>query len=336
MDLHKHTPDSETMDLGIGTTSEPAYTPASDHPVSSPTSTPYTPKATDSYSSPAPGAYSYGPEAAASPLSPIDENDITINDKKSPVVLLVGPPASGKSMSLVRLARYLRDAGYTITPDLTFKSDPSYKARCEKFMANLNTKEALEGTALNEFLLVKVVKDGRTICQILEAPGEHYFSSSNTGGKRIHDFPPYLTKIIRTLPNRKLWLFITEAQWEVHATVKSSYVDMIRSCKDQLLNHADRVVLLYNKVDKQDHLFKGGKVILSAAERAMKEEYPALADIFKNPNPITSLWNPYNYTFVPFCSGYYHQMVGGRESYTESEKRYPEMLWENLLKCIRG
>lgn len=320
------------MDLGLAPSSESNYAPANGSPmstpVSSPSSAPYPSSASDHYVSPG--------EGISSPLSPIDENDITINDKKSPIVLLVGPPASGKSMSLVRLARFLRNAGYTITPDMTFKSDASYKARCEKFMANLNTKEALEGTALNEFLLVKVVKDGRTICQILEAPGEHYFSSSNTGGSRIHDFPPYLTRIIRTLPNRKLWLFITEAQWGVHATKKTSYVDMIRNCKDQLLNPADRVVLLYNKVDRQDHLFKGGKVLYSAAERAMKEEYPALAEIFKNPNPITSLWNPYTYTFVPFCTGYYHQMVGGRESYTESEDKYPRQLWENLLKCIRG
>ena len=43
----------------------------------------------------------------------IDEDDIAIADKNAPVIMLFGPRSSGKSMTLVRLSRYLRSNGYT-------------------------------------------------------------------------------------------------------------------------------------------------------------------------------------------------------------------------------
>lgn len=266
----------------------------------------------------------------------IDEDDIKIGDKRAPIVMLFGPPTSGKSMTLVRLARYLRKQGYTVKADPTFKSDDAYKARCEQFLKNLNTTEALQGNALNEFLMVKVIKHGTTICQILEAPGEHYFNPKKPEEVSPSNFRPYLTEIIRNLTNRKIWVFITEAEWNVHATVKDSYVARIRGCKHQLLKATDRVVILYNKVDQKEELFEDGQLHVSSAEKAMKDEYEGLSSIFKNPNPITSLWRAFNYRFVPFCTGYYTKQVGGKHRYNESEERYPRLLWTELMNCIKG
>lgn len=188
----------------------------------------------------------------------IDEDDIKIGDKRAPIIMLFGPPTSGKSMTLVRLARYLRKQGYTVKADPTFKSDNAYKARCDQFHKNLNTTEALQGNALNEFLMVKVINHGTTVCQILEAPGEHYFNPKKPDEVSARNFRPYLTEIIRNLPNRKIWVFITEAEWNVHASVKDSYVARIRGCKHQLLKPTDRVVMLYNKVDQKEELFEDG------------------------------------------------------------------------------
>lgn len=266
----------------------------------------------------------------------VDEDDIKIGDKRAPIVMLFGPPTSGKSMTLVRLARYLRKQGYTVKADPTFKSDDDYKARCEKFHKNLNTTEALQGNALNEFLMVKVINHGTTVCQILEAPGEHYFNPKKPEEVSARNFRPYLTEIIRNLANRKIWVFITEAEWNVHASVKDSYVSRIRGCKHQLLKRMDRVVFLYNKVDQKEELFEDGQLHVSSAEKAMKDEYEGLSTIFKNPNPITSLWRPFNYRFVPFCTGYYTKQIGGKHKYKESEERYPRLLWAELLKCFKG
>ena len=258
----------------------------------------------------------------------IDEDDIKIGDKRAPIIMLFGPPTSGKSMTLVRLARYLRKQGYTVKADPTFKSDNAYKARCDQFHKNLNTTEALQGNALNEFLMVKVINHGTTVCQILEAPGEHYFNPKKPDEVSARNFRPYLTEIIRNLPNRKIWVFITEAEWNVHASVKDSYVARIRGCKHQLLKPTDRVVMLYNKVDQKEELFEDGHLHVSSAENAMKDEYEGLAAVFKNTNPVTSLWRRFNYRFVPFCTGYYTKQVGGKYKYNESEEHYPRLLWD--------
>lgn len=266
----------------------------------------------------------------------IDEDDIRIIDKKAPIVMLFGPPTSGKSMTLVRLARYLRKQGYTVKADPTFKSDDAYRSRCEKFHKNLNTTEALKGNALNEFLMVKIFKHGSTVCQILEAPGEHYFNPDKPDEVSPRNFRPYMTEIIRKLPNRKIWVFITEAQWKVHSSIKDSYVSRIKGCKDQLLKPTDGVVILYNKVDQKDELFEDGNLHVSSAESAMKGEYEGLSALFRNRNPITSLWRRYNYRFVPFCTGYYTNQIGGTKKYNESEEHYPSHLWAELMKCFRG
>lgn len=266
----------------------------------------------------------------------IDEDDIKIGDKRAPIIMLFGPPTSGKSMTLVRLARYLRKQGYTVKADPTFKSDNAYKARCDQFHKNLNTTEALQGNALNEFLMVKVINHGTTVCQILEAPGEHYFNPKKPDEVSARNFRPYLTEIIRNLPNRKIWVFITESEWNVHASVKDSYVARIRGCKHQLLKPTDRVVMLYNKVDQKEELFEDGHLHVSSAENAMKDEYEGLAAVFKNTNPVTSLWRRFNYRFVPFCTGYYTKQVGGKYKYNESEEHYPRLLWAGLMECIKG
>ncbi len=266
----------------------------------------------------------------------IDEDDIKIGDKRAPIIMLFGPPTSGKSMTLVRLARYLRKQGYTVKADPAFKSDNAYKARCDQFHKNLNTTEALQGNALNEFLMVKVINHGTTVCQILEAPGEHYFNPKKPDEVSARNFRPYLTEIIRNLPNRKIWVFITEAEWNVHASVKDSYVARIRGCKHQLLKPTDRVVMLYNKVDQKEELFEDGHLHVSSAENAMKDEYEGLAAVFKNTNPVTSLWRRFNYRFVPFCTGYYTKQVGGKYKYNESEEHYPRLLWAGLMECIKG
>ena len=98
---------------------------------------------------------------------------VTIADKDAPIVVLFGPPACGKTMTLVRLTRYLRENGYTITPIRTFRPtyDSNYSEICDNFDVMMNQDDAAASTSKISFMLVKVSKNGRTICQILEAPG---------------------------------------------------------------------------------------------------------------------------------------------------------------------
>ena len=88
---------------------------------------------------------------------------------------------------------------------------------------------------------------------------------------------------------------------------------------------------------QKEELFEDGKLHVSSAEKAMKDEYEGLAKVFKNNNPITSLWRPFDYKFVPFCTGYYTDQLGKKyKKYNESEEHYPRLLWVELMKCFKG
>lgn len=266
----------------------------------------------------------------------VDEHDIKIGDENSPIVILFGPPSCGKSMTLVRLARYLRKQHYSVMADPTFKPDAEYRKRCKIFEKNLDSKNALESTHENEFLMAKVVLHGRTICQLLEAPGEDFYKTKNPEETKGGNFRPYLTKIVRKLRNRKIWIFIAEANWE-HQDHVDRYVERIASCKNLLMKKNDRAILLYNMIDRKEELFVDSQIMMEPAEDSMKAEYIGLADIFPNKNPFTSLWRKYNYIFVPFCTGSYHDQLGTNlKRYEESEDDYPERLWNVLLKAIKG
>lgn len=267
-----------------------------------------------------------------------DDDAISIEDKRAPIVILFGPPSSGKSMAIVRLARYLRSQGYIVQPDVNFQYGRKYKKRCEQFRENLSTRDALPGNARDEFLMVKVINHGRTVCQILEAPGEHFFETDPNKRKNYdpHAFEPYLTDIIRNARNRKIWAFLMESEWAVPSALKEEYVSRIAVCKHQLIRQDDSVIMLYNKIDRKHELYEHGHLHVGPAEKNMKDEYDGVAPIFRNPNPISRMWHAYDYMFVPYSTGTFHDKVGGGKSYRQSEDRYPKMFWEAIMKGIKG
>lgn len=260
------------------------------------------------------------------------ESCIQIGDKKSPIILLFGPTSCGKSMTLVRLSRYLRDQGYEIVPDYNFRIGDNYRKKCDKFLKDLDTQDALRGTSYGDFLLVKIVKNGKTICQFLEAPGEHYFEEKNVSA---NNFPAYMTRMIRAQKNRKIWVFITEANWNKDFRTKKAYVARIANCNSQIMTPSDRCIIMYNKIDQKPHLKKSGKILISQANEEMSNEYEGLVKIFKNYTPFVSWIKPFKYEFVPFCTGYYNEEAG-RVIYTESEDMYPRYLWHSIMKSIKG
>ena len=47
-------------------------------------------------------------------------DEILVADNISPLVVLFGPAASGKTMTLIRLTRFLIEKGYYVVPDRLF------------------------------------------------------------------------------------------------------------------------------------------------------------------------------------------------------------------------
>lgn len=277
------------------------------------------------------------------PRTPTDPNKITVNvsDPKAPIILLFGAPSSGKTMTLVRLARYLRTRGYTVSVDpqfVTTRDVWEYTENSARFNTMLGTTTALQGTGRNDFLFVRVCDErGKLICQILEGAGEDYFPKSGTNRAQT-PFPSYMTGIFNS-NNKKIWMFLTEPDWDVNQIDRVEYVQRIAYCKHQFFNsRRDRSIIVYNKVDKTNFVYGPGQVHIKEAMTYCNNEYVGLFGIFKNPSPLAGiLTEKYTCKFVPFSTGVYGEAAEGEYGhYDMSHDSYPRHLWETIMDCIKN
>lgn len=257
---------------------------------------------------------------------------VTIADKDAPIVVLFGPPACGKTMTLVRLTRFLRENGYTITPIRTFRPtyDANYSEICDNFDVMMNQDDAAKSTSKISFMLVKVSKNGRTICQILEAPGEYYFNPKAPQSP----FPRYFNAI-KASKNRKIWTIMVEPDWE-NETDRLNYVDRIKKLKTQMATR-DRAVIVYNKIDKTDFLIdNSGNAHMGLARKNIRDLYPNIFEPFRNTNPIVSWFAPYRFDFTIFQTGDYSTAADGTSLFEQGPDVFPRRLWKIILNRVRG
>lgn len=268
-------------------------------------------------------------------LSSIEMKDpnsinVTIADQDAPLIILFGPPACGKTMTLVRLTRFLQNQGYTIAPIRTFRptTDTHYKEMCDNFDQMINNNNAAAGNSRISFMLVEVIKNGKRLCQILEAPGEYYFNPE----KPNDHFPNYVNRIIAS-GNRKIWSILVEPDWQ-NEIDRRNYVTRISNLK-QKMRMNDKVVFIYNKIDKTNFVRSVGDINIPAAIQDIQYLYPNLFVPFLNQNPITKLFKKFNCDFVPFQTGDYTQAINGL-TYQEGPDEYCNNLWSTLLSKING
>lgn len=256
---------------------------------------------------------------------------VTVSDPNTPIVVLYGPPSCGKTMTLVRLTRYLLSKGYTVVPEKTFRPtyDSNYKQLCDNFDQMINSNNAASSTTNISFMLVKVLKNGKPICQLLEAPGEYYFKPD--APKR--EYPAYVHEIINSM-NRKVWAIMVEPDWS-DVEPRRHYVTRIRDLKSRMSSR-DRVIFVYNKIDKTPFVYGVGKVNTVQAMADVQNLYPSIFAPFENRNPITKYFSKYNCDFIPFMTGSYSQTMNGGFAYTEGHYVYAQNLWQAMLKLITG
>ena len=258
---------------------------------------------------------------------------VTIADQSTPIVILFGPPSCGKTMTLVRLTRYLQSEGYTVVPERTFRptEDTNYTQLCDNFDQMINNNNAAASTDHVSFLLAKVMKNGHPICQILEAPGELYFNPDDP----TQPFPAYVNTIINS-NCRKVWAVMVEPDWS-NPTPRNNYVSKIRDLKREMMAR-DKTVFVFNKIDKTPYVMGAGRVNIKEAGKNIENLYPNIFVPFKTNLPFglgAIFGDGYDCDFVPFQTGTYTQAINGL-TYQEGNVCYPRLLWNTLLKRFNG
>lgn len=280
-------------------------------------------------------------------LSDPNNIKVTIADKKTPVVVLFGPPRCGKTMILIRLAKYLKGQGYKISPIASFRPahDKKYEMMCKQFDKMIDQCKAADSTDLLDFMLVEILHQGKRICQILEAPGEHYFKVDSNGIANSQ-FPMYVNAIIND-KMRKIYCVVvspvsTGNEGNVNAndvlmsdvSIRNYYVSTIHNLARRM-RPKDRVIFLFNKIDLTNFVIYPGKVHITQARKEVQDLYEGIFTKFKNENPITSFFNKWKCGFIPFSTGDFMQSSKG-PTYQEGAEEYPAKLWREILKYVRG
>ncbi|OKY84748.1 MAG: hypothetical protein BHV69_07730 [Bacteroidales bacterium 52_46] len=262
-----------------------------------------------------------------------------IINNKVPVVVFVGPPSSGKSMILVRLAKYLRDEGYTIETDPTFLNTDDYQQDCQEFNDKLNTNIALKGSV--KFLLVNVYKDGQEVAKLLEAPGEDFYTTDPMKIKAGKNdmVEPYLSTII-TSNNRKSYVVLLDLDSEISFRRDSRHRDsyqqrFLKYFYPNIDKNKDRIILLYNKID----MTMFGNINCCDNIKGARDDAKLYYKQWFSSMKVSSFGgfiSSENFVFKTFCTGVFSPQTDGfgekYQTYNIANNIFPKELWKEITR----
>ncbi len=269
------------------------------------------------------------------------EYKINIPPDSKPIVVLCGPPNSGKSMIIKCLADYLYNSselGYTIKANRNLIADDDYQLDCEIFDSSLGQEAPFSNTT--NFLLADVLdKHGNIQLYFLEAPGEHYFSLDKD--EPNVPFKHYLSKVATTgsgVQRKVIYVILLDLDSPIsfrkNETIRRKYQDkMIRLYNNYVKGRNSKVILLYNKVDiPRNGLWanSNGVFNLSSILEDAKGHYANFFNSFTQKKLV--FFTIDNFTFLPFCTGTYNPDENGNKTYTSPGSYYPATLWKELVK----
>lgn len=262
-------------------------------------------------------------------IPPSNNVQIQTSAIEKPVVLIIGPESAGKTVLLARLARYLNreSHGYDVSANESFIYDPTGKHKRDleafDFIMHDTTSRIPRATEGDAYLLLDVRKGDELYCQILEAPGEHYWTKREENQNTLK---PYQATILKG-KQPIIFAFLFEHNMLPNKNERDNYDRRVSN----LLNHfnadrKDQFIIIYNKIDTAHKLkIAGKKPNEQQAINELKSKFPNLI------NQIETICqnNRRKRYFTIFSSGEFTE-----NQWVQGEPYYPERLWETLKDSI--
>lgn len=257
--------------------------------------------------------------------------DIQISEITGPLVILFGPTQIGKTVTLLRLDEFIKGK-YDVECEKHFWEDSDYyREKVEAFEElRRNQQYAPEGTGKVDFLLLNVSYGGERFCQILEAPGEHFFDRKNPDAP----FPFYLNKLF-SADYRKIFIFLFELNmFDSDASFKD-YADKIAQLVSQQARpRRDRIIIVCNKCDEHPQYWKNGKPV----EREFRNRLFNHTSFKK----LKETLNNSNFKYIPFVtftSGTFtktgSEIKGKDQTFAHSNDEFPKQLWSKIHNHVK-
>ena len=262
-------------------------------------------------------------------IQDVNAIQVTIPDPDIPIVIFFGSPASGKTLALLRMIRYLEQHNHRVEAEPLFrpKTDRHYTRMCAELKDMAYNQYTPGGNDVISFMLVKVLNDvGKPVCQILEAPGEHYFD-----GGVDSEFPRYIKDICEN-SNRKVWVFFVEQGWGINQNERDRYAQRICDMQN-LISTQDRIVFLFNKCDKhrRSQYLRDGKPNKKVYFTNIQNQYKGIFDNYTNSDIVTRfLYGKYNFKTICFSAGTFSRTNDGKEAWTVGKDFYCKELWDAI------
>lgn len=255
--------------------------------------------------------------------------EIQTNSITGPLVVFYGPREIGKTVALWRLVSYV-SGHFNVTPNKIFRKDPNYSDTVTRFKTALSdaSRIAPDATGNINFLLLDVVNNHsmNSVCQVLEAPGEHFFDSE----KPEATYPKYLEDIFAA-PYKKVYVFFFAiGMFKDDETMRKYSEKIVDFINTRMITQRDRIIIVCNKCDQQPWI-KDGMPIWAEYQKNLLES-PPLSRLKKT---ITDARFPQGVSFVPFMSGRFQDIEGSEKRLvTPSPDYYPATFWEEIYKSI--
>ena len=244
---------------------------------------------------------------------------VSIIDKRTPIIVPFAPRYLGKTCLLHRLIRYIRNNGYFVQLDkhVLFSHFNHSIDFFDKYTKYLCSEYSPCSTVIPIF--GRVFFNGETKVQFVDFPGEFLYNTN-------HPKTPSALKEIIESPNKKIWLFMLELNGLEGQIERDNYSERIMEVAAHISPN-DKIIIVVNKIDMCS-------MDLKSIVQALYLQYPAVLNCFKNQNPVTKLWKPFNCDIVSFSAGDFGRTCDNKEMFRPGLDTYPKQLWKAICKGL--